>query len=148
MSRILFPILLVVLGVMLIVESLGKSSDETAFRTRGETTRIESIDNVTQHEVKARRSQKVTHRYEKADVTFKTKAGESVTAFQNVLPPNAASVLRARQPVPIWYLPDRPTTIRFEPVPEKAGSPLGTRVFGLLLIALGIAMGVRALRSR
>lgn len=148
MSRILFPILLVVLGVMAIVASLGKSRDDSAFRTRGQTTTIESIDNITEHEVKARRSNKVTHRYQKADVTFKTNAGERVTALENVLPANVTSTLRARQPVTIWYLPDRPTTIRFEPVPLQASSPLGTRLVGLLLIALGVVMGVRALRSR
>lgn len=148
MSRLLFSVLLVVLGVSLIVADLGKSRDESAFRSRGETARVESIDNVTQHEVKARRSQTVTHRYDTADVTFKTKGGDTVTAPQKVLPANAASSLRARQAVTIWYLPDRPATIRFEPVAEKAASPLGTRLFGLLLVALGVVMGVRALRSR
>ncbi len=149
MFKILLALALVVFGVGMVVTDLHETRDASAFRSRGETARVESITNILQHEETRRRSREVTRRYETGDVTFKTKAGESVTVDREPLPPNAMSNMRSRAGLTLWYLPDRPTTVRFRSIDEASPSnPMATRLIGLLVAALGVVLGVRVWRSR
>jgi hypothetical protein len=139
---------LIVFGVSLVVVGLKHGREDAAFESRGETARIETVDNAEQYTEHQRR-RRMTNRSERTavfyngELTFQTKAGQDVTVARKGLPPGLVQAVQGGRAVTLWYLPDAPTTIRLQEVKHHATEE---KLVGLLLIALGLYYRFRPAR--
>lgn len=131
---------LVVFGASLVVLGFQHARDDAAFASRGETARIESIENAEQY-TRHERRRRMTGRPERVgvfyngEISFQTKAGEEVTVPRKGLPKGLVQAVQGGRAVTIWYLPDEPTAIRLE---QQKFNSTEEKLLGLLLVALGI----------
>jgi len=113
MMKFLWPVLLAVAGAAFLVEEIQHRQDYQAFQAHGESAIVEPIKAYTETTRKKKWTGQVTGVSYSADLTFRTKSGERVTAPSQTLPPGILEAFRSGAKVSIQYLPENPTTIRF-----------------------------------
>jgi hypothetical protein len=147
MFKYVFSVFLLIFGIGCVVEGARNQKENIAFQNHGEITQIRSIENQETYAVYKQKSvfdeKKYVGVYHKGEVTFRTKAGKTVTVPSRGLPLGLLDAVQSGQTVTIWYLPEKPTTIRFADRNKPANEE---KIFGIFLAVLGGYYVVRAAR--
>jgi hypothetical protein len=130
MSNLFFPVLLFIFGIGLFFEG----GENEAFQHHGETAQIQSVENPQVHREYKRGKHVAT--YYTGDLTFQTKAGDIVTVTAT-LPYGMLDAMKNRKVVLVQYLPEDPTTIRFDDG-IKSVPPVRKKFVGILVAIVGI----------
>jgi len=132
MMKFLWPAVLAVLGTILLVDEIHERQDYLAFQAHGENAVVDPIKNYTETTHKKISSGQVTGVSYKADLTFRTKSGNSVTVPERDLPQSVLDTFNRGAKVTIEYLPEKPTTTRFPD--SQAYSDYRLVAVGMMLI--------------
>ena len=126
-------ILLALLGLSYTIFSIVSMLDGRALDARGRTAQIEPLETVTEI-TRKRNNQPYRISYE-GQVRFVTAGGQAVSVKKTLEGPQIEDMMQGK-PVLIRYLPDKPTTARFES--EKGSGGLDVAIGAIVLLAGGM----------
>lgn len=135
MGRLLFsPIGLIVISVVFMITSISEIRTDRAFASRGKPAMVEPI--LKYKEIVNSKKGRPVNREEKADISFTTQDGRSVTLVDRYLPPDVLRQFQNGEGVSIIYLPEDPKSTRFPSEKIPTGMS-GVYIPGIFLV-LGI----------